>query len=241
MEAKLTILALILQISVIQCVKFIIRNDIPGPIWIGIQGNPGHAHLKNGGFQLNQGEERTVNSPDNWAGRFWARTWCHHGPNHCQTGDCGNKLKCNGAGGVPPVTLVEITLRGAGNQDFYDVSLVDGYNVLATIAPIGGQGNCNTVSCGFNLNSQCPNDLKQIGGNGNDVIACYSSCLKHNTDQFCCRGSFNNPNVCNPGNMPQPNSAGYFKQHCPQYYSYAYDDATSTFTCHASTYKITFH
>jgi hypothetical protein len=38
-------------------------------------------------------------------------------------------LQCNGAGGVPPVTLAEITLNGAGGNDFYDVSLVDGFNV----------------------------------------------------------------------------------------------------------------
>ena len=38
-------------------------------------------------------------------------------------------MRCNGAGGVPPVTLAEITLNGAGGLDFYDVSLVDGFNV----------------------------------------------------------------------------------------------------------------
>ncbi|KAF5288431.1 hypothetical protein FQR65_LT02083 [Abscondita terminalis] len=211
-------LALLFNLVLVNGVQFIIRNDIPGPIWVGILGNPGHGHLNNGGFSLNQYEERVVNAPDNWAGRFWARTWCDPNSQHCQTGDCGNKLECAGSGGVPPVTLVEITLRGAGNQDFYDVSLVDGYNVLAT----------------------CPQDLKQIGGNGNDVVACYSSCMKYNSDVYCCRGQYNSPQTCRPDVMPQPNSAQYFKQHCPQYYSYAYDDATSTFTCLADAYKITF-
>lgn len=54
--------------------------------------------------------------------------------NHCETGDCGNRLQCNGAGGVPPVTLVEITLNGHGGQDFYDISLVDGFNVIASVS-----------------------------------------------------------------------------------------------------------
>ncbi|KAF5288433.1 hypothetical protein FQR65_LT02085 [Abscondita terminalis] len=142
--------ALLFNLVLVNGVQFIIQNYIHGPIWVGILGNPGHGHLNNGGFSLNQYEERVVNAPDNWAGRFWARTWCDPNSQHCQTGDCGNKLECAGSGGVPPVTLVEITLRGAGNQDFYDVSLVDGYNVLATISPEGGQGNCQTVSCSFN-------------------------------------------------------------------------------------------
>jgi hypothetical protein len=38
-------------------------------------------------------------------------------------------LQCNGAGGVPPVTLADIMLNGAGGKDFYDVSLVNGFNV----------------------------------------------------------------------------------------------------------------
>ncbi|KAF5288434.1 hypothetical protein FQR65_LT02086 [Abscondita terminalis] len=233
--------AFLLNLVLVNCVQFTIRNNIPGPIWVGILGNPGHEHLNNGGFPLNQYEERVINAADNWAGRFWARTWCDPNSNHCQTGDCGNRLECAGNGGAPPVTLVEITLRGAGNQDFYDVSLVDGYNVLATIAPLNGQGNCQTVSCSVNLNDQCPRDLVQIGGNGNDVVACYSSCLKYNADVYCCRGEFNSPDICKPENMPQPNSAQYFKQNCPQFYSYAYDDLTSTFTCLANAYVITFH
>jgi hypothetical protein len=38
-------------------------------------------------------------------------------------------LECNGAGGEPPATLAEIRLNGAGGLDFYDISLVDGFNV----------------------------------------------------------------------------------------------------------------
>jgi hypothetical protein len=35
-------------------------------------------------------------------------------------------MRCNGAGGFPPVSLVEISI---GDLDFYDVSFVDGFNV----------------------------------------------------------------------------------------------------------------
>ena len=76
--------------------------------------------------------QRTVYVADNWAGRFWARTGCNFNRNgqcHCVTGDCGNKLQCNDAGGVPPVTLAQVSLNGADGKDFYDVSLVDGFNI----------------------------------------------------------------------------------------------------------------
>lgn len=74
----------------------------------------------------------SVGVADDWAGRIWARTGCNfnqNGQGHCETGDCGDRLQCNGAGGVPPATLAEVTLRGSGGQDYYDVSLVDGFNV----------------------------------------------------------------------------------------------------------------
>lgn len=75
----------------------------------------------------------SVHSADNWAGRFWGRTWCNSNTQHCLTGDCGNKLQCNGAGGVPPASLAEITLKGAGGLDFYDISLVDGFNTEISV------------------------------------------------------------------------------------------------------------
>lgn len=76
----------------------------------------------------------TLHAADNWAGRFWGRTYCNIStPNHCLTGDCGNRLECAGNGGVPPATLVEITLRGWNGLDYYDISLVDGFNTKASV------------------------------------------------------------------------------------------------------------
>jgi hypothetical protein len=98
----------------------------------------------------------------------------------------------------------------------------------------GGSGySCTTASCTANLNPGCPDDLK-IWDGGN-VVACKSSCLAYNTDEYCCRGAFNNPNVC----KSSP-SAGFFKSNCPRAYSYAYDDTTSTFTCQNTDYNIIF-
>lgn len=52
---------------------------------------------------------------------------------HCATGDCGGRIECNGAGGVPPATLAEFQFDGHGGLDYYDVSLVDGYNLPMAI------------------------------------------------------------------------------------------------------------
>ncbi|CAH1134042.1 unnamed protein product [Ceutorhynchus assimilis] len=224
-------------------VKFEIINREGGPVWVGVQGNPGHPHLHGGGFALNKGQTVTLSAPDNWAGRFWGRTWCDPGSKHCLTGDCGNKLECNGAGGVPPVTLVEITLKGWGGLDYYDVSLVDGFNIRAFIEPVGGRSRagghytCKRINCLADVNGKCPEVLK-IKHNGM-TIACNSACNKFNTDQYCCRGAYNKPETCKSSTWPV-NYPAFFKGQCPDAYSYAYDDHKSTFTCHASHYRIQF-
>ncbi|KAJ3627198.1 hypothetical protein MTP99_014596 [Tenebrio molitor] len=223
-------------------VEFQILNREIGDIWVGIQGNPGHPHLNEGGFVLRPGQKTVIQAPSNWAGRFWARTWCNPNNNHCDTGDCGNKLKCNGAGGVPPASLAEITLKGHAGLDYYDISLVDGFNIMAAIEPIGatgdgGQYSCKKSACQVRLNDNCPEKLKVRNGNG--VIACNSACNAFNTDQYCCRGAYGRPETCSSSDWPE-NYPQYFKSRCPDAYSYAYDDHKSTFTCKAETYLITF-
>jgi hypothetical protein len=53
---------------------------------------------------------------------------------------------------------------------------------------------------------------------------CLSACAKTNSPSDCCTGSFNDPNVCKPGLYST--SA---KAICPDAYSFAFDDQTSTF------------
>lgn len=80
------------------------------------------------------------------------------GRGKCATGDCGGSLFCNGAGGAPPATLAEITLTA--EQDFYDVSLVDGYNLPIAIRPFKGTGKCSYAGCVSDLNVMCPVGLQ---------------------------------------------------------------------------------
>lgn len=53
---------------------------------------------------------------------------------------------------------------------------------------------------------------------------CYSACAKYNSDQYCCIGKYNGPNACSPNYY-----AKALKGVCPDAYSFAYDDQTSTF------------
>jgi Thaumatin family len=119
----------------VESATFNFVNNCGGPVWPGILSNAGTAKLETTGFQLPPGSSRTVQAPTGWSGRFWGRTGCSFdssGRGACSTGDCGsNQVECNGAGATPPATLAEFTLAsGPSTQDFYDVSLVDGYIIL---------------------------------------------------------------------------------------------------------------
>lgn len=83
----------------------------------------------------------------------------------CATGSCGTSLKC-GASGATPVSLAEFTL--AADRDFYDVSLVDGFNLPLTVRPVNGHGggNCSAAGCDGDLRETCPPELAVKGEGG---------------------------------------------------------------------------
>jgi hypothetical protein len=53
---------------------------------------------------------------------------------------------------------------------------------------------------------------------------CLSACAKTNSASDCCTGSYNDPNVCKPSLY-----SSQAKAVCPDAYSFAFDDQTSTF------------
>lgn len=224
-------------------ITFTITNNCDYTVWPGILSNAGTAPLGTTGFVLQQGESNSLDAPTNWSGRLWGRTLCttdSTGKFSCGTGDCGSgTVECSG-GAAPPATLAEFTLDGSGGNDFYDVSLVDGYNLPMVVVPQGGGGsNCSATGCLVDLNAACPSDLKVVmstSDGGSDSVACKSACEAFGSPQYCCSGAYGNPNTCKPSSYSQ-----FFKNACPRAYSYAYDDATSTFICTAgSGYTITF-
>ncbi|TMX01975.1 hypothetical protein EJD97_022899 [Solanum chilense] len=212
---------------------FTFVNKCEYTVWPGILANAGSPTLQSTGFELPQESSRVFTAPTGWSGRFWGRTSCTFegsGSGSCGTGDCGSgEVECNGAGAAPPATLAEFTLGTVG-QDFYDVSLVDGYNLPMVVEASGGSGMCATTGCVTDLNQICPSELRSGGGE-----ACRSACEAFNKPEYCCSGAYNTPSTCKPSMYSQ-----MFKSACPRSYSYAYDDPTSTFTCSGADYTITF-
>lgn len=215
----------------------------------------------------------------------------------CGTGDCGGVLSCvltvsnyldsiilsaDFFKGATPVTLAEFDLAGGvnGNQVFYDISLVDGYNLplqiiyipgdnpqlqdippnltnaaciataglLADPSDSGTSGNATTASNPLpyepkqdskSVANWCPWDLqmKQPTKPGDGVYPypddniqrpvfdpCLSACAKTNSPSDCCTGSYNDPKVCKTNLYSRSAKAV-----CPDAYSFAFDDQTSTF------------
>ncbi|BAF14044.1 thaumatin-like protein 1b [Oryza sativa Japonica Group] len=227
--------------------SFSFTNSCQYPVWVGVLHGASSPALARSGFYLAPSGTYHLAAPSSgtWSGTFWARTGCavdsSTGRFTCATADCGSgDVACNGRGPSPPVTLAEITLAapGSGGQDFYDVSLVDGFNVPVRLAPSssgGGGGDCHAVSCAGDVNAACPSDLRVVSGAG-AVVACRSACDAYRSARYCCTGAYGSPAACGPTDYSQ-----VFKAACPAAYSYAYDDASSTFTCFgASSYDVTF-
>lgn len=229
-------MALLLGCGGVSGTVFTFVNKCSETIWPGVAGGGGTS-LGGGGFALSPGQSAPLNAPTGWSGRFWGRTGCRFnasGTGSCATGDCFHGLKCDGSSGVPPATLAEFTIGGNAEKDFYDVSLVDGYNVPLSIRAAGGTGDCRTAGCSSDLRNSCPAELSVKGSDGR-VIACKSACNAFGSPEYCCTGDHGNPQTCTPTKYSK-----IFKAACPTAYSYAYDDASSLITCSQADYTITF-
>ncbi|KAE7996228.1 hypothetical protein FH972_000967 [Carpinus fangiana] len=204
--------------GLVHAARFDITNNCPFTVWAGA--------VPGGGKQLNRGQTWSLNVNAGTKGaRIWPRTGCNFdssGRGRCQTGDCGGLLQCQGYG-VPPNTLAEYALNQFNNLDFFDISLVDGFNVAMDFSPTSN-GCTRGIRCTADINGQCPSQLKAPGG-------CNNPCTVFKTDQYC----------CNSGNCEPTNFSRFFKDRCQDAYSYPKDDQTSTFTCPGGTnYKVVF-
>eukprot|EP00262_Sarcandra_glabra_P018735 TRINITY_DN683_c0_g1_i1.p1 TRINITY_DN683_c0_g1~~TRINITY_DN683_c0_g1_i1.p1 ORF type:complete len:224 (+),score=5.64 TRINITY_DN683_c0_g1_i1:57-728(+) len=203
--------------TITHAATFEIRNQCAYTVWA--------AAVPGGGQQLNSGQSWTINvKAGTTAARIWGRTGCNfdgNGRGRCQTGDCGGLLRCQ-AYGTPPNTLAEYALNQFNNLDFFDISLVDGFNIPMDFSPT--TGSCQGIRCSANINGECPSQLRAPGG-------CNNPCTVYKTNQYCC-----NSGSCGPTDLSQ-----FFKKRCPNAYSYPKDDASSTFTCPGGTnYKVVF-
>ena len=220
MAFGLPLFLLLTLFSSAHAASFEIHNNCPYTVWAAA--SPG------GGRRLNSKQQWILNvAAGTKMARIWGRTKCNFdasGKGHCETGDCGGVLECKGWG-VPPNTLAEYALNQFGNLDFFDISLVDGFNIPMNFSPTrSASGKCRPISCTANINGQCPNPLKTAGG-------CHNPCTVFKTQEYCCTQG-----PCGPTNYSR-----FFKEKCRDAYSYPQDDPTSTFTCPGgSNYKVTF-
>ncbi|KAK8608034.1 hypothetical protein V6N13_023470 [Hibiscus sabdariffa] len=130
--------------------------------------------------------------------------------------------KCKGYG-QPPNTLAEYSLKQYANLDYIDISNIDGFNVPMEFSS-NSPGCTRVIRCTADIVRQCPNKLKVSGG-------CNGPCPVFKTEKYCC-----NSGKCGPTNFSR-----FFKQRCPDAYSYPKDDPTSLFTCPTGTnYKVIF-
>ncbi|OWM87989.1 hypothetical protein CDL15_Pgr000406 [Punica granatum] len=180
-----------------------------------------------GGRRLDPGQSWSLTmNPDTTTARIWGRTNCSfdaNGQGRCETGDCTGGLNCQGWG-TPPNTLVEFLLSQPSSQDFFDISLVDGFNIPVDLKP--ATNVCRGIQCSADINGQCPAELRAPGG-------CNNPCTVFKTNEYCCT---NGQGSCGPTTFSK-----FFKDRCPDAYSYPQDDSTSTLKCPSGTnYRVTF-
>ena len=219
--------------------KVTLTNNCPNTVWPATLTSDQKSQLSLTGFKLASKASQSVDAPSPWSGRFWARTKCSTNATEkfsCETADCGSGfVACNGASAVPPTTYVEITIAANGSQDFYDVSLVDCFNLPMSVAPQGGTGECKASTCSANVNAACRAELQVKAADGS-VIGCKSACVAFSEPKYCCTPPNDKPVTCPPTEYSQ-----FFEDQCPQAYTYTYDDVQSTFTCDdGPDYVITF-
>lgn len=120
-------------------------------------------------------------------------------------------------------------------RSFYDVSLVDGYNLAVSVsAAPPGDGECFIGGCMGDPNAACPREL-QVRDGGGEVIACKSACMAFDLDDYCCRNAFGNEETCQPSSYSM-----LFKEICPSYRTYAFDTSTPSVGCSAHAFVVTF-
>lgn len=131
-------------------VPIVISNQCSSTIWPAVLTQSGTGPGTSG-FSLDSGANKTFYVSSGWTGRAWARTNCSFTEGTasgaaCTTGDCGGVLDCKIAG-APPATLAEWSLGTSSSQDFYDISLVDGYNLpLAIVLIASGINALDNIS-----------------------------------------------------------------------------------------------
>ncbi|GAA5799492.1 thaumatin [Helicostylum pulchrum] len=205
-----------------------VLNNCGAVITVGVLTNGDGSGTPEMSFDLTTGASNSFSKPDSWGGRVWGRYLC--------SGSAGSDThRCGVPGATNPASLAEFFFHGVGGKDFYDISLVDGYNIPMSITPGGGTPpsgySCGSPKCHI---ASCPPEFAVKDSTGN-VISCQSDCSKTGSPEHCCVGEYNSPDICKASK-----NAAAIKEVCPDAYSFAYDDQESTYECAAESFTVNF-
>ena len=154
-----------------------VQNNCTETIWLGACGNcttqdsPCPQFFdppKGANVEMDAGTHIVFHVAQGWGGRFWPRTGCSFNDDGlCDSGDCCDAGGCVNEdhefakacyySGNPPVLVIEPTFDAPtpnGPLDYFDTSMVDGYNVLMSIAAIKKTYN-TTPDPGMNSEYWC--------------------------------------------------------------------------------------
>ncbi|XP_010478860.1 PREDICTED: LEAF RUST 10 DISEASE-RESISTANCE LOCUS RECEPTOR-LIKE PROTEIN KINASE-like 2.4 [Camelina sativa] len=217
-----------------------IENKCEHPIWPASYAYAGE--LQPTGFLLDKGyTRRTINVTSSWIGYIWGRTLCttnSSGGFSCVTGDCNSgQIECSGPS-QHLATLAEFNLASENRDDYYDVNVINGYNLPLLVTPENEK--CKSIGCVVELNKTCPSELRLYNSDtgSSDPYACRTSCQKTPSPEICCVGI---KSVVGPKECKRTIYSESFNKTCPGAYSYTYDTNISTFTCpRSSNFVVTF-
>ncbi|KAG5234617.1 G-type lectin S-receptor serine/threonine-protein kinase [Salix suchowensis] len=176
-----------LFISAVVSTTFTITNSCNYTVWPGVYSD-GTPAFSTAGFSLEKNESKILKAPASWIGHFWGRTYCTEdssGIFSCITGDCGSgKLECSGNFGRVRATLAEFGIGGSSGLDYYDVSLVDGFNLPLLVVP--SDQNCSSTGCIGDVIESCPTELEVTEGKS---VGCKGACHALGSSIYCCDGT----------------------------------------------------
>lgn len=139
------------------------------PIWIAHSNNvPGEQNIRldPGGYH-----DYAIPAGGLASARFWPKVGCDANARNCRIGDSGEGggVPCGPGGCHPPIdSKFEVTFAAIGSSaaTFYNLSLVDGYTLPFSVAPVGngaGVGSCTASDCSMLTLDACP-VAEDLGG-----------------------------------------------------------------------------
>ncbi|TFY59571.1 hypothetical protein EVJ58_g5704 [Rhodofomes roseus] len=236
------------SVSLASARTFTVANNCSYTVWPAIfTGSSGSTPDQPTGWEAPPHTSVSFSVPNDWdSGRIWGRLACDFSNSStgqtCLSGSCSGGLECTAPGNTP-ASLAEWTLS-AGSNDYYDVSLVDGFNVPLAITNNVG---CSVASCPVDLDAICPDSLKGPTNSSGTVLGCMSACGANlggdsSNSPNCCSGDHSTTATCPSSGVDY---YSFFKGNCPDAYAFAYDESSGTalWTCDASKnadYTLTF-